>query len=96
MYEADSERSVITSASCPIPVPMIWVEFDDHWKSLTTRSVRKVISAMKRRAPVDVVFIGRFKTDGHYGHMDMYPLSIEVYEVEAASEPKNNRTSPKS
>jgi hypothetical protein len=95
-YETDFEKSVITSASCPTPVPMIWVGFDDHWESRTTRSVRKAVSNVKWRIPLDVVFIGRFKTDGRYGHMDMYPLSIEVYKVEAASGPKNALASPKS
>jgi hypothetical protein len=46
--------------------------------------------------PLDVVFIGKFKTDGRYGHMDMYPLPIEVYKVEAATSTKNTETSPKS
>jgi hypothetical protein len=95
-YETDFEKSVITSASCPTPVPMIWVDFDDHWESRTTRSVRKAVSNVKWRVPLDVVFIGKFKTDGQYGHMDMYPLSIEVYKAEAASVPKNARASPKS
>jgi hypothetical protein len=95
-YETDFEKSVITSASCPTPIPMIWVNFDDHWQSRTTRSVRKAVSNVKWRVPLDVVFIGRFKTEGPYGHMDMYQLSIEVFKVEAASGPKNARASPKS
>ncbi len=86
-YETDFEKSVITSISCPTPIPMIWVDFDDHWESRTTRSVRKAVSRAKWRIPLDVVFIGKFKTDGRYGHMDMYPLAIEVYKVEAASAP---------
>jgi hypothetical protein len=86
-YETDFEKSVITSTSCPTPIPMIWVDFDDHWESRTTRSVRKAVSNAKWRIPLDVVFIGKFKTDGRYGNMDMYPLAIEVYKVEAASAP---------
>jgi hypothetical protein len=58
--------------------------------------VRKTVSAVKWRVPLDVVFIGKFMADGRYGHMDMYPLSIEVYEVEAATRPRNVGTSPKS
>lgn len=38
---------------------------------------------MKWRVNTDVVFIGRFKANGHYGHMDMYPMLIEVFKVEA-------------
>ena len=94
MYETDFEKSVLTSASCPTPLPMIWVDFDDHWKSRTTRSVRKAVSNVKWGVPLDVVFIGKFKTDGPYGHMDMYSLSIEVYKVEAATTSKNPGTSP--
>jgi hypothetical protein len=95
-YETDFEKSVITSASCPTPVPMIWVDFDVQWESRTTRSVRKAVSNVKWRVPLDVVFIGRFKTGGQYGHMDMYLFSFEVYKVEAAIVPKNAQASPKS
>jgi hypothetical protein len=94
-YETDFEKSVITSPSCPTPLPMMWVTFDVHWKSRTTRRVRKALSTMKWRVPLDVVFIGKFKADGRYGHMDMYPLSIEVYKVETATTPRNAGTSPK-
>jgi hypothetical protein len=94
MYETDFEKSVLTSASCSTPVPMVWVDFDEHWESRTTHSVRKTVSNAKWRVPLDVVFIGEFKTDGGYGHMDMYPLSIEVYKVEAATIAKNPGTSP--
>src|SRR5690348_6523992 len=47
IYETDFEKSVVTSASCPTPLPMIWVDFDDHWQSRTVRSVRKVVSNVK-------------------------------------------------
>lgn len=96
MYETDFEKSVITAPSCPTPMAMTWVTFDDHWESRTTRSVRKKVSHVKWRVPLDIVIIGEFKTDGRYGHMDMYPLSIEVYKVEAAPASKNAGTSPKS
>ena len=96
VYETDFEKSVITSPSCPTPLAMTWVTFDSHWESQTTRSVRKTVSKVKWRVPLDVVFIGEFKTDGRYGHMDMYPFSVEVYKVEAATKSKNARTSPKS
>lgn len=93
-YETDFEESVITSPSCPTRVPMIWITFDAHWESRTTRSVRKTVSAAKWRVPLDVVFVGKFKTDGRYGHIDMFPLSIEVYKVEAATRPRSAETSP--
>jgi hypothetical protein len=75
---------------------MVWVTFDDQWESRTTRSVRKTVSKAKWRFPLDVVFIGEFKTDGPYGHMDMYPLSIKVYKVETAVTHKKAATSPNS
>jgi hypothetical protein len=93
-YETDFEKSVITSPSCPTPLPMTWVTFDDHWESRTTRGLRKTVSQAKWRVSLDVVFIGKFKTDGRYGHMDMYPLSIEVYKVEAATASKTPEHSP--
>ena len=95
-YETDFEKSVITSPSCPTPLPMIWVAFDGHWESRTTSSVRKTVLKAKWRVPLDVVLIGQFKTDGRFGHMDMYPLSLEVYKVEAATTPKSAGTSPES
>ncbi len=96
IYETDFEKSVITSPSCPTPLPMIWVTFDGHWESRSTRSVRKAVSKARWRVPLDVVFIGKFNTDGRYGQMDMYRLSIEVYKVEAATTPKDTEKSPKS
>lgn len=97
IYETDFEKSVITSPACPLSFPlMIWVEFDDRWESRTTRNVQKTVSNTKWRVPLNVVFIGKFKTDGGYGHMDMYPLSLEVYKVEAATTSKNAASSPKS
>jgi len=52
-------------------------------ESRTKRRVRHRLSIMKWRVNTDVVFIGRFKANGHYGHMDMYPMLIEVFKVEA-------------
>jgi len=95
-YETDFEKAVIVSPSCPTPIPMMWVKFGDHWESRTTRSVRKTMSKMRWRVPLDVVFIGEFKSDGRYGHMDMYPLLIEVYKVEAATRLKDAAASPSS
>lgn len=77
MYETDFEKSVITSLSCPTPLPMTWVTFDDHWKRRTTRGLRKTVSQAKWDSPLDVVFIGKLKTGGLYGQMDMYSLSLE-------------------
>jgi len=96
IYETDFEKSVITSPSCPTLLPMTWVTFDGHWESRTTCSVWITVSEPKWRVPLNVVFIGKFKTEGRYGHMDMYPLSIEVYKVEAATTSKNAALSPKS
>ena len=95
VYETDFEESVITSPSCPTPLPMIWVTFEGQWESRTKRSVRKAVTKAKWRVPLDVVFVGKFKTDGKYGHMDMYPLSFEVYQVEAARASKGKKKPPK-
>jgi hypothetical protein len=84
LYETDFENSVITAPSCSTPIPMTWVSFDKQWESRTPRRVRHPLSNSKWGVQMDVVFIGVFKSDGHYGHMDMYPFSIEVNKVEAA------------
>jgi hypothetical protein len=83
LYETDFEESIITAPSCDTPFPTTWVSFDKQWESRTKRRVRHSISNLKWRVQTDVVFIGVFKADGHYGHMDMYTFSIEVYKVEA-------------
>lgn len=83
LYETGFEMSVITAPSCETPLPTTWVSFDNQWESRTKRGVRHALSNLKWSVQADVVFIGRFKSDGHYGHLDMYPLSIEVYKVEA-------------
>jgi hypothetical protein len=96
IYEIDFEKSVITSPSCLTPLPMTWITFDGDWESRTTRSVRKKVSKLKWGVPLDIVFVGKFMTDGRYGHMDMYPLSVEVYKAETATTPKNAGKVPKS
>ncbi len=83
LYESDFEMSVITAPTCDTPIPVTWVSFDEHWESRTKRHVRHSLSNVRWRAKTDVVFIGLFKADGRYGHMDIYPFSIEVYKVEA-------------
>jgi len=83
LYETDFEKSVITAPSCDTPYPTTWVSFDKQWESRTRRGVRRKLSSLKWRVQTDVVFIGLFKADGYYGHMDMYPFSIEIYKVEA-------------
>ena len=83
LYETDFERAAITAPSCDTPIPMTWVEFEKGWESRTTSGIKHAIAGQKWRIQTDVVFIGVFRTDGHYGHMDMYPFLIEVYKVEA-------------
>jgi hypothetical protein len=83
LYETGFETSIITAPSCNTPTPMTWVTFDKLWESRSARGVRRSISRLKWGVQADVVFIGLFKSDGRFGHMDMYPLSIEVYRVEA-------------
>jgi hypothetical protein len=43
---------------------------------------------------MDVVFVGVFKADRRYGHMDMYPFLFEVYRVEAVRPSGNFRPLP--
>jgi hypothetical protein len=83
LYETDFEKSIITAPPCNLPVFMTWVDFDKQWESRSKRQVRRALAKLKWGVQADVVFIGRFRSDGHYGHMDMYMSSIEVYKVEA-------------
>jgi hypothetical protein len=94
LYETDFEVSIITAPSCHTPVPMTWVTFDKQWESRSTRRVRHALSRLNWRVQADVVFIGLFKSDGRYGHMDMYPFSIEVYRVEAVCDSGSFRPVP--
>ncbi|MGA9042531.1 MAG: hypothetical protein WB421_18515 [Terriglobales bacterium] len=94
LYETDFEKSVISAPSCSTPLPMTWVSFDKHWESRTARRVRHAISNAKPGVQMDVVFVGVFKTDAHYGHMDMYPNLIEVNKVEAAKASGDFRPMP--
>lgn len=94
LYETDFERAALTAPSCYTPIPMTWVEFEESWESRTGWRHRRALSAQKWRVPMDVVFIGVFKADGHYGHMDMYPFLFEVYKVEAVRASGNFRPLP--
>jgi hypothetical protein len=94
LYETDFEKSIITAPSCPAPLPTTWVSFDKHWESRTARRVRRAVSNAKWGVQMDVVFVGVFKSDGHYGHMDMYPFSFEVSKVEAAKASGDFRPMP--
>ncbi len=63
---------------------MTWISFETEWESRTARRVRRGLSKQNWGVQMDVVFVGAFKSEGHYGDMDMYPFSIQVYQVEAA------------
>jgi len=84
LYETDFEKSAITSPSCYMRSLMIWIDFDQAWESRSTWRVRHALSHQRWGIQMDVVFIGIFKADGHYGHLDMYPFKLDVYKVEAA------------
>ena len=83
LYQTDFEHSALTAASCTAPIPMTWVDFEKSWESRTSWRLHRATDRVKWRVQADVVFVGRFRTGGHFGHMDMYPYLIEVYKVEA-------------
>ena len=66
-----------------MPIPRTWVEFDEKWEHRTRWRVRRALSGQPWGVQMDVVFVGRFRTGGNFGHMDMYPTRLEVYEVES-------------
>lgn len=83
LYETDFEMAAITAPSCSTPIPATWVEFEKDWEHRTRWRIRRAIDGQQYRVQTDVVFTGIFRTDGHYGHMDMYPFLFQVYKVEA-------------
>jgi hypothetical protein len=94
LYETDFERAALTGPSCDTPIPTTWVQFNERWESRTGWRVRHSLANQKWRVQMDVVFIGVFRADGHYGHMDMYPFLFEVYKVEAVRPSGNFRPLP--
>jgi hypothetical protein len=82
LYETDFEKSIITAPPCDMSALNTWVDFDKRWESHSKRRVRRALLKLKWGVQADVVFVGLFKSDGHYGHMDMYLSSMEVYKVE--------------
>jgi hypothetical protein len=83
LYETDFELSAISAPSCSTSIPTTWVEFEKDWEHRTRWRVRHAINGQQWCVQMDVVFVGIFKTDGHYGHMDMYPFLFDVYKVES-------------
>ena len=83
LYQTDFEQSAIAAPACTGPIPSTWVDFERSWESRTGWRLRHAINSVKWRVQTDVVFVGRFKAGGSYGHLGMYPFSIEVYRVEA-------------
>ncbi len=96
LYETGFEESAFTAPSCPTPLPMTRVEFDRSWQSRTPWRLRHAIDGIKWGAQTDVVFIGKLRTGGKFGHMDMYPLLLEVYKVEAVRPSGSFRPLPRS
>ena len=82
LYQTDLEVAAIASPVCSTPIPTTWVEFEKNWERRTRWKVKRTINGQHWRIQTDVVFVGMFKADGHYGHMDMYPFLFEVYKVE--------------
>jgi hypothetical protein len=83
LYETDFEVAAITAPSCSTSIPMTSVEFEKDWEHRTRWRVRRAIGGQQWRVQMDVVFVGIFRTDGHYGQMDMNPFSLEIYKVES-------------
>ena len=83
LYETDFELAAITAPACFTSIPMTWVGFEKDWEHRTRWQVRRAIGGQQWRVQMDVVFVGIFRTDGHYGHMDMYPFLFDVYKVES-------------
>jgi len=81
LYRTNFEESSLHSPHCYAPW-FVWVEFDATQRSCGNRGARKNLDKKKWGTSVDVVFIGRLEADGHYGHMDMYPMQFVVTCVE--------------
>lgn len=83
LYEIDFELAGITAPDCPMPTPMTWVDFAEGWEHRTRWRIRRAIGSQPWSVQMDVVFVGMFRTDGNFGHMDEYPFLFEVYQVES-------------
>ena len=94
LYETNFELAAITAPSCYTPIPMTWVEFEKGWEARTALRVRHGIAGQKWGVQMDVVLIGVFRTDGRYGHEDMYPFLFEVFKVEAVRPSGSFRSLP--
>jgi hypothetical protein len=94
LYETDFELAAITAPSCSTATPMTWVEFEKGWEHRTRWRVRRAIGGQQWRVQMDVVIVGIFRTDGDYGHMDMYPFLFDVYKVESIRLPGSFRPLP--
>ena len=83
LYETDFELASISAPPCSTSIPMTWVEFEKDWEHRTRWRFRRAVSRQPWRVPMDLVFVGVFRTEGHYGHMDMYSFLLDVYKVES-------------
>jgi hypothetical protein len=81
LYRTDFEESSLHSPHCYVPL-YVWVKFDPALRGCDNRGAMKKLDKKKWGMSVDVVFIGRLETDGHYGHMDMYSMQFIVTCVE--------------
>jgi hypothetical protein len=94
LYETGFELSAITAPSCSTLIPMTWVEYEKEWEHRTRWRIRHVINGQQWGVQLDVVFIGIFRTGGHYGHEDMYPFLFDVYKVESIRPSGSFRSMP--
>ncbi|HEY4381819.1 MAG TPA: hypothetical protein VGN01_15830 [Acidobacteriaceae bacterium] len=83
LYETDFELATISAPSCSAPIPTTWIDFEKDWEHRTRRQVRHAVNGQKWHVQTDVVFVGIFRANGHYGNMEMYPFLLDVYKVES-------------
>lgn len=83
LYQILFEQSAMNAPSCPDPAPATWVEFEKSWEARTSPQLRQAIRGVVPGARTDVVFVGRLRTGGNFGHLGMYAFKIEVYKVES-------------
>lgn len=93
LYETDFELSIINAPECWIL--KTWVDFDDNWEQRSSWRLRRAINGIRWRVPLDVVFVGKFESNGRYGHMDMYGHRLTVFKVEAVEQLGRFRALPK-
>lgn len=63
---------------------LVWLDFEDSFDSLTKSKVRKNIKWSEKGRTVNIIAIGKFYTNGKFGHLGGYPYKFVAEYIESA------------